>query len=198
MPNAKNLPTDYDEYVKVAKLVKTSKALPLLNRFAFRYRLAEDFEGMIAPNVGKTLAGYNVITKIFLAYTAYEAIVKAARNLRVHSVYSHELNARFEVSLAKKLRGNEKLKSCLLSYNNDTALFNKVKNFFDGTTSDIVCVAYAIRNIFAHGDLTASIIGTETLAKRKAYSELANALLDYCDEIFTLCIERLRHGKRKH
>ena len=66
MPNTKYLPTDYDEYVELARLTKKDYALPLLNRFAFRYRLAESFEGMIAPDIGRTLLGYNVITKVFL------------------------------------------------------------------------------------------------------------------------------------
>ena len=191
MPNAKNLPTDYEEYVELAKLSKKKSALPLLNRFAFRYSLAEDFEGIVAPNVGKTLAGYNVLTKVFLAYTAYEAIIKAGRNLRVHSVQSHDLNTRFDKLLADKLRNNEKLKSYLLSYPHDFALSNKVKLFFNGNTSDIICIAYALRNIFAHGDLTASVVGTETIAKRKMFTDLANAILDYCDETFTLCLKRI-------
>ena len=191
MPNEKNLPTDYDEYVELAKLSKRLTALPLLNRFAFRYRLAEDFEGIVAPNVGRTLAGYNVITKIFLSYTAYEAIVRAGRNLRVHSVLTHELNTRFDNKLAIKLRENKKLESYLLSYPCDSSLMNKLKLFFNGNTSDIICVAYAIRNVFAHGDLTASAIGTETKAQRKVFTDLANSLLDYCDETFTLCLKRL-------
>jgi hypothetical protein len=191
MPNENQFPTDYDTYLKLAKSTHKTTALTHLTRFAFRYRLAEDFEGMKAPNVGKTLAGYEVITKIFLAYTAYEAIVKAARYLRVRSVLNHELNTRFEPALAEKLRMNEKLKEFLLAYPKDEALSNKVKLFFDGTTSDIVCVAYTLRNIFAHGDLTASAIGTETIAKREVYADLANAILDYCDETFSECLTRL-------
>lgn len=76
-------------------------------------------------------------------------------------------------------------------YPHEQALANKVKLFFNGTTSDIVCIAYALRNIFAHGELTASIVGRETIAKRKVFTELANSLLDYCDETFTLCLKKL-------
>jgi len=191
MPNAKNLPTYYDEYVKLAKLSKKSEALSQLNKFAFRYRLAEDFKGLIAPTVGKTLAGYGVLTKVFLAYTAYEAITTAARLLKVSYTYRYDLTTKFDVELAKKIRKNEKLKSYLLAYPHQDAVANKVRLFFDGTTSDIVCIAYALRNIFAHGDLTASAVGTETIAKRKVFTELANSLLDYCDDTFTLCIKGL-------
>jgi hypothetical protein len=191
MPNAKNMPTDYVEFLKIGKLSKKTLELSQLNKFSYRYRLAEDFEGLIAPNVGRTLAGYNVITKVFLAYTAYEAIVKTARRLRVHSVQSYELNTRFKPELAKKIRQNEKLKNYLLTYPHEAAISNKVRLFFNGATSDIVCIAYALRNIFSHGELTASVVGTETTSKRTVFTELANSLLDYSDETFTLCLKRL-------
>jgi hypothetical protein len=191
MPNIKNLPNDYDAFVKFSKISHKKSAVLLLNKFSFRYRLAEDFEGIIAPNVGRTLAGYNVITKVFLAYTAYEAVIKAARYLRVRSVQDIEMNTRFDPDLAIKIRENEKLKLYLLAYPHDKPVAIKVKLFFDGTTSDIVCIAFVLRNIFAHGELTASVVGTETIAKRKVFTDIANSLLDYCDETFSLCLKKL-------
>lgn len=191
MPNAKNLPNDYDAFVKFAKISHKKVAVSLLNKFSFRYRLAEDFESIVAPNVGRTLAGYNVITKVFLAYTAYEAVIKAARYLRVSSVQNIEINTCFDSALAVKIRQNEKLKSYLLTYPHEQAVANKIKLFFNGTSSDIVCIAFALRNIFAHGELTASVVGTETIAKRKVFTDLANSLLDYCDDTFSLCVKKL-------
>jgi hypothetical protein len=191
MPNAKNLPSEYDEYLELAKLTKKDYALPLLNRFSFRYRLAESFEGMIAPDIGRTLEGYNVITKVFLAYTAYEAIIKAARRLRVYNVLTYDLNTIIDKKLAPKLRANHKLTSFLIANTHDLGLINKLNLSFSGTTEDVLCVAYALRNIFAHGDLTATAIGTETKAKRKDLIDLANSLLDYSDDTFTQCLERL-------
>lgn len=191
MPNPKNLPSYYDEYVTRAKTTKKSYALPLLNTFAYRYRLAESFQGIIAPEVGRTLSGYNALTKVFLAYTAYETIVKASRSLRVRNVYAHELNVIFDVLLAQRLRENTKLRDYLTSYKSDSGLKTKIQNFFDGSTHDVVCVAYALRNIYAHGDLTASSVGTETIAKRKLFTDLANAILDYCDDRFSDCLDKL-------
>ena len=166
MPNAKNFPTDYDDYLILAETSTKKEALLLLNRFAFRYRLSVDFTGMIAPKVGRTLAGYNVITKIFLAYTAYEAIYRSANSLRVLAEPSISSNMITHSELAKKLKANKKLKSYLLSYKHSDDLAIKVKLFFNETTNDIACIAFALRNIFAHGDLTASAIATDTVAKR--------------------------------
>jgi hypothetical protein len=59
MANSKNLPTDYVQYSRLAKTTFKNQALPYLNRFAFRYRLAVSFKGIIAPEVGKTTADIN-------------------------------------------------------------------------------------------------------------------------------------------
>ncbi len=191
MTEINQFPTNHAIFLKLAKSSYKTTALTHLTRFIFRYRLAKDFTGLKAPNVGKTLAGYDVITKIFLAYTAYEAIIKAARFLNVRSILKHELNTRLEPALAIKLRANHKLKEFLLAYPLELGLANKVKLFFDGTTSDIICIAYSLRNIFAHGDLTASPIGTETIYKREVFTDLADAILEYCDNIFSNCLPRL-------
>lgn len=192
MPNAKNLPTDFAAFQRRSKLTRKDYAVPLLNRFSYRYRLAESFEGMIAPNVGRTLKGYNVITKVFLAYTAYESIVKAASRLKINGVLPINLNTIFDKQLCEKLRKNNKLKKYLLSSNSvDTALSNKLKLVFNSSTSDIVCIAYGIRNVFGHGDLTASVIDTDTVAKRKVFTDLASVLLDYCDDTFSHCVNKL-------
>ena len=192
MPDSRNLPTDYTKYSVRAKTSSKKTALRLLNRFSFRYRLAVSFQGLNAPNVGRTIYGYNVITKVFLAYTAYETLVTAARHLRIHSVINIDQNTIFELVLASHLRKNEKLMNFMLSYpHKSEALREKLKLFFNGSTHDIVCVAYAIRCVFAHGDLTASVIGTETIAKRKMFTDIAEVLFNYCDRKFSDCIVRL-------
>jgi hypothetical protein len=54
-----------------------------------------------------------------------------------------------------------------------------------------IVIVYALRNIYAHGDLTASSVGTETIAKTKLFTDLANAILDYCDDRFSDCLDKL-------
>lgn len=192
MPNAKNLPNDYDAFVKFAKISHKKSAVSLLTKFSFRYRLAEDFEGIIAPNVGRTLAGYNVIIKVFLAYTAYEGVVKGARKLGLRDISDHTLNASLNPKLAIRLRENIKLISYLTTHPFRLDIRNKVDLFVGGTTDDIVCVAYALRNAFAHGDLTASAVGTSKKKHREDLLDLADGILDYSDELFVKCIHRLR------
>ena len=128
MANDKKFPTHYTDYLRKSAITRRTDALPLLARFCNRYRLAESFEGMIAPDVGKTLVGYDVLTKIFLAYTAYEAVVKAARSLRLRDISDPALNASLNPVLAVRLRENFKLMKYLATQDFSTELKNKINS----------------------------------------------------------------------
>lgn len=193
MPTKAKFPNSYSKFVSKNRLGIRRKQVRLnLLRFVYRYRLAESFEGLIAPDVGRTRLGYDVITKIFLANTAYELIVKTAFMLSIPSVRELEENGVINEEVAVKIRNNEVLKGFLLKYpNHQTDLLIKLRLFYSESTSDISCVSYAIRNIFAHGDLTATAIGTEKKERREVLLDLADAMLDYCDELFTKCVNKL-------
>ena len=111
--------------------------------------------------------------------------------MRVHNVIHFDMNVILDVEVADKLRKNKKLESYLLSYKHEIGLKRKLDQFFNYGINDIVCIAYALRNIFAHGELTATSVGTETEQKRKVFIDLANSILDYCDDTFTKCINKL-------
>jgi hypothetical protein len=191
MANSKNLPTDYVQYLRLAKRTYKNQALPYLNRFAFRYRLAVSFKEIIAPEVGKTLVGYNTLTKIFLAYTAFEAVTKACKVLRVNGLtYLPEIVI-LEPKLAKKIQTNIALKSYLLSSRFNIDLNNKLNLFYNDSIGDVSAIAFALRNVYAHGDLTASVVGAEKAKHRKNLDELATKILEFSDDAFSRCIARL-------
>ena len=78
----------------ISKKIKDKQLKACLTRYTYRYRLAVAFEGLQASTVDKrTLAGYSCVTKLFLAYTAYDEIREAERLLvgktkkRFHKVF---------------------------------------------------------------------------------------------------------------
>ncbi len=193
MPTKLNFPTAHLKFVSKNRLGIRRKQVRLnLLRFVYRYRLAESFEGLIAPDVGRTRLGYDVITKIFLANTAYELIVKTAVMLNIPSVRALEENGVTNEDVAIKIRANDILREFLLNYpSHKQEMLIKLRLFFSESTSDISCVSYALRNIFAHGDLTSTAIGMEKKERREVLLDLADAMLDYCDELFTKCVNQL-------
>ena len=187
-----NYPSSFKVFNGLNDLQRHAENRKELVKFVYRYRLAMSFEEIKASEIKSTLKGYNVVLKLFLAFTAYEQLLKSADGLNVFSL--RRLNENFipEPALSIKLRKNKRLMDFLIQYTDKSALLGRLVSFRSGTSDDITSVAYAIRNVFAHGELTATGIGTKLKSDRDTLSELADSLLKYCDETFTKCVEKLR------
>lgn len=189
---AKSYPTAYSQFKKPLNLLRHNENKKQLIRFVYRYRLAKSFSGMIADDIGNSIKGYNTILKLFLTYTAYEQLLNSANGLHVFQLLSVNKNFILNTQLADKLRNNKELINFLIEHSIDSILISQLAKFRDEKSDDVVCIAYAIRNVFSHGELTATAIGTRLASQRKVLDELVNFLLAYCDENFTKCVEKLR------
>ncbi len=190
--NNSKLPTSFQDLRSSIYLKRNRNEKKILIRFAYRYRLARSLERTIAPHVGRTLKGYDAIHKVFLTYTAYEQIIKAANRLEIFQIYPIEINKVEDLELANRIREKEKLMKFLSLQDNDTNLSLKLKEFIKGDSNDLSCVAYAIRNFYAHGELTPTAIG---LSKEDHYDlmwDFSIFILNYCDDVFTKCVQKLR------
>jgi len=189
-----NMPT---EHIKWAQLKKgeglKQKLVHSLNRFQYRYRFACSFSSMTVDGTTQlTAKGYTAFMKLFLAYSAYdelraaEMILLKREKLKVHNIEN-------QASLAATLRKNEKLKILLTEgiANENELLKKRLHLFFDGKSSDVMCVATAARNSFVHGDLTAGGAGLSIKARVAAIEELAAVLRNYCDTLFSRCLRRI-------
>lgn len=188
----KNLPSAFKQFKSTSNLRSHNKNKKLLARFVYRYRLAKSFTEIVAKDIGRTIKGYNAILKVFLTYTAYEQLLKGAYGLRIFGLDSLDRNRIVDIHLAERLRNNKQLIDFLIEYSTDSILIRQLVAFRKSKNNDVVCVAYAIRNVFAHGELTATPIGVALKTQRTALEDLADFLLNYCDNIFTKCVEKLR------
>lgn len=187
-----HLPKSFVKLRKTVGLARHKEEKKLLVRFAYRYRLASSFQYTHAPAVGRTLHGYDAILKLFLAYTAYEQVLKPAVRLNVFGIFSVDRNEIADTAIAQQLRANIKLMNFLIGYSTDATLTKRIYEFIGNKSDDITRVAYAIRNVYAHGDLTPSAIGLSTHAQQDVLWDLADFLLDYSDNVFDKCVEKLR------
>lgn len=194
MANSVNLPTSFSAFKSKRKSANDGDTRKQLYRFAYRYRLAKSFEGMKASNVGKTLAGYDAILKVFLAYTAYEVLNKTAKSLNVKITSA---SAKSDEKLVERLRKNDKLKKYIVESNTEYWLKEKIDLTLNGNSNDIAPICSALRHIFAHGELTPSPIGITTKGECKLLFDLADALLTYCDNIFTECTNHINSKNKK-
>ncbi len=188
-----NMPTSYTLFEEKMELgIRLNKTLKKrLSRFPYRYRLAKSFVGIDAKEVGKTLIGYEAGMKVFLAYTAYEELIQAAKELGVPEIKSKNDNEILDKELATELIKNSQLIQLVLDNikAEDTQIKKQIELFIRGETHDILFLARAIRNLYAHGVFTATGGGVNTKAKRALYYKLADRLLRYCDRRYTNCVK---------
>lgn len=191
MPHFVNLPTDYARLSKLERISSHYWAFPQLRRFAYRYRLAKSFVKIEATGFGRSIDTYSAFTKLFLTYTAYEQLIPAASRIKVSGVYPIKTNVVYNNLLAKRIRGNAKLQSFIAKSSLETWLKQRLKNMYNGTDDDIICFAFGIRSLYAHGDLTTTDIGTGLAKERKLITDTAEEILDYCNETFSECLNKL-------
>ena len=191
-----NMPASYQTYRQNLKTGSTkinAEVKRRLSRFPYRYRLAKSFVGVDAKEVGRTLIGYEAGMKVFLAYTAYEDLIYAAQKLSIENVKDKNENIISNKELAEQLLKNKSLIEFVR--NNlraeDTLLKTRVEEFIRGETNDVLFLALAIRNFYAHGIFTATKGGVTKKADKALYYKLADVVLKYCDKRFTNCIRKI-------
>lgn len=165
-------------------------AVTELNRFLYRYRLAKNFKGIILEekkHFDKTLHGYESAMKVFLAYTAFEALYNGAEGLDIAKAVFDKKEA--PLSLAIQLRSNTKLKNLLYSKINNKTNEIKLNKFYEKETSNILNVAYIIRSSFAHGSLTSLGAGLDNLTNLENLLQISNLILEHCNDVFDICVE---------
>jgi hypothetical protein len=153
---------------------------PTTNRFIARLNLSRRFKGINADGFSEaTLRGYSAMLSVFLAYSAFESLANSIKENEY--LASTQLDVEFEISkhrhvfsnvkLENELRKNTELLEMLFEYadvdasRGNTQRIERLMLFYMGR-SDLNLIASAIRNVVAHGQLTAS--GGKVMTKRNA------------------------------
>jgi len=191
------LPKNYKAYLAVKNAITNDNVKRRLHRFCYRYRLALAFEGINeGGQLGRSKAGYEAGMKVFLAYTALEEIYEAIKILD-RNLVDRQLAVKSNIDIANKIRRNSRLKLLLLNSNNREDLQKNLDNFYKCTTYDILCIACAVRNLFAHGEFTAGGAGLNRKNDCKTFTNLANEVLVYCDKLLFDCVKVLEQRLKK-
>jgi len=191
-----NMPTAYKDYqqkLKTGTIKINAEVKRRLSRFPYRYRLAKSFVGIDAKEVGRTLIGYEAGMKVFLAYTAYEDLIYAAQKLGIENVKDKNENTISNKELADELIKNTKLIEFVRENlrSEDALLKARIEEFIRGETYDVLFLALAIRNFYAHGIFTATKGGVTKKADKVLYFKLADVVLKYCDKRYSNCIKKI-------
>jgi hypothetical protein len=180
-----------------------------LQRFPYRYRFAKSFDSINTDEAIaiRTLIGYEAGMKVFLAYTCYEQIVFVANNLKIQNVKSKALNQIPDIDICDSLIVNKKFMKMIHevyvnglakeeefnkeSLTNNTHLTNSLEKFLEKKSVDILCIAYAIRNLYAHGEFTGGGAGVTNNKIREIYYDIAEEVLNYSEDLYSLCVNKI-------
>lgn len=193
MKDEHNLPSAFKRLKAIRKQIENEEIKSTLNRFVYRYRIARAFKGINAPDIGeRTVRGYAVGMKLLLAYSAFDEI-RATRNAIPKLRPPQGAHAKgIHAELADKLRSNTELQNLLNLPNvKNATVKKKLVAFFKNESDDVMCVATALRNTFAHGTFTAAGAGLTTKRNQKHIDNLADAVLDLTDDIALECVAQL-------
>ena len=201
-------------------LQKTNSSnTPTLNRFAARYQLSKKFKGIDANLKAKTLDGYSRIFHVFLAYSAFETLLKGIEELSKREVdpISVEVDIdkhnypMIDDQIAASIRKIKGLSDVLLEYADNDKRVVRLKAFFSLPLSqkeldspnflrlqkeltfpnNLLVVASSIRNVVSHGQLSANGANAVTVKNGRTLEQLAN-LVEKCSlEIFSSYVNLL-------
>lgn len=208
MATSKLLPTDFSKQNQLKTPISGLKELTKrkLQRFPYRYRFAKAFEHIQANDAIalRTLTGYEAGMKVFLAYTCYEQIAYVAVRLGVAGIKDKAFNDILNNDMCMKFHKNRKFMELINeAYENglanedskdkksNTQLTNSLEKFIADKSADILCLAYAIRNMYAHGEFTGGGAGITNNTTRDLFYKLADEVLSYSNKIYSQCIIEL-------
>ena len=192
MKDTHNLPKCHLRIKAVKKHIEDETIKQCFNRYTYRYRVARAFEGINAPDIEKrTRGGYEVAIKLLLAYSAYEEIRAIKFKVKELKLPRGEHIKIFNNELANKLREITELEKLL---KNSRVVYDKnlvldMNNFYENRNDDVLCIATAFRNTFAHGVFTAGAADLTSKKHQKIIINLIESILLKSEEIANECAE---------
>jgi len=156
-------------------------------RFVNRYRVALRFEGVRLQGFAtETQKGYGALTRIFLAYSAFERYAELAGIYHPFRKFFGRVDAKELSSLASTIKRNDpdrKLFDFLRRLLKEERHRESLDRFHAGDVWAVVYYASALRHMYVHGHLTAFAQGCSSEQVSMICNEISRRLLYWirCD-----------------
>jgi hypothetical protein len=212
---------EHDAFRKWRAFLNDSEtdSTPTLNRFAARYQLSRKYQGIDARMSDKTMRGYSRIFHVFLAHSAFDSLIKGVDELATKSEKSMSVELIFDKNnhpmiddeLASEIRKIKGMSDVLIEYADNEVRIVRLKNFFGVNFTDeelenrkitnairtvkipnnLLVVASAVRNVVAHGQLSAT--GANAMSKKncETIERLAKFVEEKTLELFDSYVDAL-------
>ncbi len=176
-------PSSWRKYLAL-ELSHDAADFAAFSRYRARYKLAHGLDSITVEGIAQaTEESYFVALRVTLAYTALESLETAlsdgpgtqVQNPKLLTRLLHERNSEMCQALLESIDPR--------THANEREKFQKL---LSGESKNLRSAAYAIRNLMAHGVLTANRLGLDkSRARRQLLNDLADCVLTAADARFT-------------
>lgn len=200
---ARTYPTEWDKFCKIINTsvgfthythkLKSNVFIEDLNRFAARYAVAEDFQGIdIKNSTTDTKLGYEALMRSLLVWSTVESYF----NIFITNTNSHytclsytpveKSNIKIQLD-AIGADMNQFYSFILLNCNSDHQ--DNINYFLIGQDYNPTMLLSAIRHVFGHGELSANVNNVSPRSINKIVNILKSEILKKIDDSFTLLVK---------
>ena len=150
-----------------------------LSQAASKFRLAREFQSAhFSSYEDRTALGYSSVFRITFAVIAFEAYGRMFGKSKWHQ-FDQLVCPHFSTSsIVAARQGFKKQQEGIVNALTEVTLQNRINNFFAAGDSDIIALAVAFRQAFAHGKLGATYQYTKS--RDLLATEVLNAIERHC------------------
>ena len=163
-----------------------------INRFAARFRAANQFKGITLEGYGQNTAeGYSALCQVMFTWSAFETFEKIAKLNRKD--LSRELECFGAIEVLNKIRAIDKenrFYKFIYDKLDSSQHKRELDNYFNQDSCNLLYLASAIRHIFAHGWLSPHANQADPKAVNQICHILSQFLLDFMDREFSYRVDR--------
>jgi len=165
----------------------------LINELNNRYRLARSFEGLkLTGYREETIAGYEALTQVFLSHSALEMLIGVldCESMKDLEPLLIPYNPESIIVEFVKADYKKRLFEFLIKRMENESISKQLTRVYEGESSNVFQISRSIRNIFAHGHLTAHANSVNPKKMQKMCKKLSDFTLDFIDSEFTNLVNK--------
>ncbi|WP_076707377.1 hypothetical protein [Yersinia enterocolitica] len=196
-------PSEWSKFCKTIKTnngfsyyasnIKAKILLGDINRFAARYSVAEDFNGVdIINSTRETRLGYEALMRALLTWSTLETYfhIFPVGLTDIYTCFSFGAKEKHDIRSKLNAIGNDTIKFyTFISSNCNTRHEANTNAFIKNNDFNPIMLLSAIRHVFGHGDLSANVNNVNPESINKIVNILKKEIMTKIDTSFSLLVQ---------
>lgn len=200
---ARTYPSEWSKFCKTIKTnngfsyyasnIKAQTLIGDINRFAARYAVAEDFNGIdIMGSTIDTRLGYEALMRALLTWSVVETHfnIFSVGLTDVYTCFFFTPNEKHDIRSKLNAIGNDTITFYkFISLNSNSRHKANANDFIANNDFNPIMLLSAIRHVFGHGDLSANVNNVNPKSINKIVNILKKEIMTKIDISFSLLVQ---------